>query len=147
MRILKKSILAVALATLLFGCGKPFVGLKVNPYDRAFCRIYSLPAECTIHSFKDMIPHVTITQLNGEGDYLIDGYFDPTKGSIRSFRNIMTHQSEFRMIFVNNNTIVDNKSISMRETDLSGMLRFSFEYHSDVSIDAVAFNINIVVID
>lgn len=140
--LLNKFILIV-FATSLFGCGKPYVGNKVNTDQSLFCNIKSFPAECTITVYEHFIPHVKISKIDDDGNYKIEGYFDPTEGSLKSWGSLLTHQSNFRMIFVSNDIIVDNKNISVQGTDLGHKLTFSFEYHSEHSIDAVAFTYNI----
>jgi len=140
-----QGITTVFILFAMVGCGKPYVGNKVNVNSPMICRVVSFPADCTINEFKDLTPHVTIYKVDDNGNYLIKGYFDASQGQLKSFAHIVRHESEFRMIFISNNVVVDNKNLSLRSIDVNQKLEFEFEYHSDVPIDAVAFTYNLMV--
>ena len=140
-----KAVTAVIVLCFMTGCGKPYVGNEVNLNNPTICRIYSFPANCTIRAFKDLTPHVNISKIDNNGNYLIKGYFDASQGQLKSFAHIVKHESEFRMIFISNSVVIDNKNLTIRGTDVNQKLIFEFEYHSEVPIDAVAFTYNLMV--
>lgn len=130
-------LIAVVFVTFS-GCSKPYVGTEVDTGHEAFCRIFSFPAECTKKNYEYFVTHFKITKLDDEGNYHIKGYFDPTKGSLKSWGTLQRRNSQFRMIFVFGNEIVDNKVLPVKGSDMGHKLTFEFDYHTDLPIDAIA---------
>ncbi len=140
-KLLTRFTLSFISLMLLGGCGKPYVGRTINPEHPSICQVTELPAECNIEFFEDLTPYVKITEIDPKGIYLVEGYFDPTQGDYKSWAHIEYGQSEFRMLFILDGTIIDNKSLSIigRSEDIGKKFHFKFIYDADLPFDAITF--------
>ncbi|SDP67678.1 hypothetical protein [Desulforhopalus singaporensis] len=142
----KYVLLATVAGFVMAGCGKSLIGKSVDASLPAFCRIDGFPAQCNeMKGYGEITPSVTITKLDDRGNYLVEGYFDASHGAIGMWRNIRKSKSRFRMLFVSGDVISDCKNISVKSTDPGNKIKFSFKYHTEWPIDAVAFTYNVVV--
>ncbi len=127
-------------AVVISGCKKQFVGEYFNMSSSWVCRTSSFPAECRINYFSELVPEFTITKLNNDGLYQVEGSLDPTQGSMRTFDHIVPAQSTFKLLFINNSRVFDSKIINTLDTDLGRKLHFKMKYNSKgVDIEAVSY--------
>lgn len=140
------AIIALCLL-MLSGCVKPYVGKSVSMSNPIVCLTPSFPTECYLEVYEDMIPEFTITKLDDKGNYFIEGTFDPTKGSAKSFTHLSTINSTFRILFINNGKIFDSKVINVIHIDLDHKLPFNLKYNSKgetIEGVSIAYNISVV---
>ena len=142
-RVIAYALIIIAIF-VLSGCSKPYVGMTVNYDSKGICRVTGFPSECAIND-ESFVVYIKINKLDDNGNYRIEGYFDPTSGSLKSWDNLVRQKSRFTMIFASNNVIFDNKVLPIRGMDMGQKFTFDFEYHTELSIDAVTFTYNILV--
>lgn len=143
---MKKFTFVLFAILVLSGCAKQFVGTSVSMTSPYVCPTPSFPAECRIEAFKELIPYFNITKQGSSGIYLIEGYLDPTEGSMQSFDHIVPAKTTFKMIFINDSEVFDTEIFSSLDTSIDKKITFKFTYDSKgIEIEAVSFTYKLYV--
>lgn len=101
-------VILLIIAGITSGCGKRFVGQSVNYGWDGWCRYYGGEKHCTVHSGALIFDFDIMEGLN-TGEYIVDGYIDPTQGNAKSFDHIMEGSgTSFSLIIANDSYVVDN---------------------------------------
>lgn len=131
----------------VFSCQKRYVGQRVNPTGGDWC-VYAEndnngEKHCTIERGA-LIFDVTIRRGEKNGEYIIEGFIDPTQGEIKSWDR-MSDKSRFSMIVVHDGMVIDN--VGFRAKTVFGGIGtqwpFRIDYMQPEGIDAVTFSYNI----
>jgi len=143
MRTAGKSLIILIPTVLIFGvvgCGKRYVGQTTNFNHPAWHRVTSIPCSGRITGTGPLDVNFRIEKSETPGTYLVKGEFDPSQGSTKSWSHIIPEKSRFSMVVSSEGIIVDNIRFMVHGQSLSQPLPFSFEFHADYEIDAVAFD-------
>ena len=99
----------IVLSTLLIlssGCvfKKPYVGMK---FDTSDWPKYSSGEKIT-HPTSAFMFEFTITETEEEGEYILQGTMDGTRGSVKSFNHLVIQDCRFSIVLSKDNLVVDN---------------------------------------
>lgn len=134
-------VILMVIAGITSGCGKRFVGQSVNYGWDGWCRYYGGEKHCTVSS-GDLLFDFDIMEGPNNGEYIIDGYVDPSQGQLKSWGHIMEGSgTRFNLIIANDSYVVDNLSFRPRTVDgnLGSKIPFRIEFTRPEGFDAVTF--------
>jgi hypothetical protein len=148
-RLMMRRILAVSAALILCagmmsGCGKRFVGQSVDYSWEGWCQYAAYfnngEKHCTLTS-GPLIFDFDISKGENEGEYLIDGYIDPTQGELTNFSQMDAIGTSFNLIVAHAGYVVD--SIGFRPQNYMGnfgqKMPFRIHLQQPNGFDAVTF--------
>jgi hypothetical protein len=132
--------------TMTVSCGKQYVGYKIDHGSPVWCHYINGENHYT-KDIGGLVFDFIIKEGQGDGEYIIDGYIDPTKGQVKSWDRMIPEKSRFSMLVANDGVIVDN--ISFRPITpyggLGSKMPFTIKYISPEGFDAVTFYWNMYV--
>jgi hypothetical protein len=134
----KKNWLLLLLAGLILplaSCATPksLIGINIGNTSRYtyYCEIVSLPKQCSMGN--DTNPFIftfTITEGQSNGEYIIDGFIDATKGKLKSWSHLTMKDCRFNLHLVHNNVIINSISLVPTGRSLSRKLPFAQTFNS-----------------
>jgi hypothetical protein len=140
--------LAAICCLVALACQKRYVGQSVDYNWHGWCKYAKYynngEKHCTIDSGA-LIFDVTIRKGEKDGEYIIEGFVDPTKGEIKSWDKMLDGPSRFSMIVAHNGKVIDNVAFRPK-TVFGGMgtqWPFRINYIQPEGFDAVTFTWNI----
>ena len=136
------SVMLMIIAGIISGCGKRYVGQSVNYDWDGWCKYYGGKKHCTVTSGA-LVFDFDIMEGPNSGEYVIDGYIDPTQGEVKSFDHIMEGSgTHFSVIIANDGFVVDNLSFRPKSaySNLGRMIPFRIEFVRHEGFDAATFS-------
>ena len=134
-------VIAVLMISLgVISCGKRYVGQRINPAWTGWCHYLNGEKHCT-KELGALIFDFTIKEGDVEGDFIIEGYLDASKGEIKSWDKMLEGQSHFSMIVADDGVVVDNVAFRPRPVygELGSTIPFKIEYNRPGGFDAISF--------
>ena len=128
-------------ASLMLSCGKRYVGHSVDYRWDGWCKYSGGEKHCTA-SRGPLIFDYDIMEGPNKGEYVIDGYIDPTQGEVKSFDHLMEGSgTHFSCIIANDGFVVDNLGFRPNTAygSLGRRIPFRIEFVRSEGFDAVTF--------
>ena len=141
-RFFALSVILMIIAGITSGCGKRYVGTSVNYSWDGWCMYYGGEKHCTV-STGALIFDFDIVEGPNTGEYIIDGYIDPTQGAVKSWSTISEGSgTHFSLIIANDGFVVDNLGFRPKTAygNLVDQIPFRIEFTRPEGFDAVAFS-------
>ena len=109
---------AFVLMFFCFGCvgKKAYVGEKCDTTN--WPKFVS--GEQIVYPTEHALFIFSITKLNEDGEYLLKGTMDGSKGKFKSFDRLLTHKSRFNLLLSKNNVVIDSIAFHPKGTNFSG---------------------------
>ena len=141
-RFFALSVILMIFAGITSGCGKRYVGRKINYKWDGWCMYYGGEKHCMV-SDGALIFDFDIMEGPNNGEYVIDGFIDPTQGEVKSYDYMVEGSgTHFSLIIANDGFIVDNLSFRPKTAygNLGGKIPFRIEFTRPEGFDAVTFS-------
>ena len=146
MRKLIIVLITLLCLSIMISCGKRYVGYKIDHSSPAWCQ-YANGEKRYTKDIGGLVFDFSIKEGQGDGEYIIDGFIDPTQGKVKSWDRMIPEKSRFSMLVANDGVIVDN--VAFRPITpyggLSSKIPFTIKYISPEGFDAVTFDWNLYV--
>ena len=141
MRRYVEIVLVLICLTFIISCGKRYVGYRINEASPIWCHYLNGENHYT-RELGGLVFEFAIRKGEADGEYIIEGYIDPTQGRIKSWDQFVESQSFFSMVVADNGVIVDNVSFRPRSAygGLNRKMPFKITYNRPEGFDAVTFD-------
>ena len=136
-------MIVLILTFFLSSCAKPYIGRRVNTYSSRWCSYYNVSKTCNI---KDdwFVFEFTISNVQEDGKYLIEGTIDTSQGKAKSWTRIERKDSNFALILANDGVVTDYISFLPMGTYLGRKLPFKKRFETQ-PFDAITITWNVSV--
>ncbi len=113
----------ILLLTLFPSCADRYIGKQ---FDTSWWwQVNSLPASATMGDENDyLVFEMTISKTEVDGEYLLEGYVDPTVGKAKSWATFQTNKCHFSIILAKDGVVTDRVSFHPEGSSLSRKLPF-----------------------
>ena len=107
-KLLFITLLVIVLCLSLSACTKRYVGRIVSYSSSYWCIVYNLPKTCKLGTEDGwFIFDFTISKGQVEGEYVIEGNIDGTKGKAKSWSFLVTSGCRFSLVLAYNEVVID----------------------------------------
>ncbi len=120
-------IAILAFIPLLSSCADKFIGRQVD--TTYWWHVESLPNSRILGNEDSyFVFEMTISKGDVEGEYLLEGHIDPTKGKAKSWGTFQTQKCRFTLLLAKDGVITDKVSFMPVGNSLSRKLPFSKKF-------------------
>lgn len=123
------SISMISMVALVISCADRYIGRQVDPSQ--LYSITSLPETYFMGDEDDYLAfEITFSRGEAEGEYIMEGYVDPTVGKAKSWDTFQTKGCHYSVLLAKNGVITDRVSFSPSGNSLGRKLPFKKKFQT-----------------